>query len=97
MSYMQLIDPPYVRYICLSRRSKTYWIIKQMFIIDYLWKRYKKEKYYKGTDSMLYFPYISDDKHLKEVPHVTIPYYYGLKANNIIFEDILGLLKEDKK
>ena len=63
-----------------------------MLIIDYLWEQYNKEKHHKGTDSMLYFPYIPNNKHLKEVPHVTIPYYWGLKADKVIFDDILDIL-----
>lgn len=99
MSYIQYIDPPYVRYVCIARTSnKTYWrLARQMFTISRLWDNYKKEKYYKGTDSTLYFPYIPNNKHLKEVPHVNIPYYYGLKADKVIFDDILGpIFKEDK-
>ena len=57
-----------------------------------VWEQYKKEKYYKGIDSMLYFPYVPNNKHLKKVPHVTIPYYWGLKADKVIFEDILDIL-----
>lgn len=99
MSYIQYIDPPGIHYIFPSRGSnKLYWLVKlkRMLIIEYLWDRYKKEKYYKGTDSMLYFPYVPDSKHLKEVPHVTIPYYWGLKANKVIFDDVLDLLFKER-
>lgn len=96
MSCIQYMDPPYVRYVCIGRTSKTYWLARQMFTISCLWNHYKKEKYYKGTDSMLYFPYIPNNKHLKEVPHVTIPYYYGLKADTVIFEDVLDLIFKER-
>lgn len=47
------------------------------------------QKYYKGTDDPLYFPYIPDNSHLKICPKVKIPFYYGLKCDKIIFDEFL--------
>jgi len=43
-----------------------------------------KEKYYKGTNSILYFPNVTTSN-LKICPKVKIP-YYGLRANIIFFD-----------
>lgn len=44
------------------------------------------QKYYKGTDDPLYFPYV--DYGLKKCPKVKIScHYYGLKCDKIIFDE----------
>ena len=55
-------------------------------MIKYFWDLYCNEKYYKGTDSILYFPYVPHNE-LKICPKVKTHHYYGLKADNIIFDE----------
>ena len=43
------------------------------------------QKYYNGTDDPLYFAYVTHND-LKICPEVKIPYYHGLRTNNIIFD-----------
>ena len=74
-----------VKYTFSRGSGKTYNLIKQLFVIEYLWNLYIKEKYYKGTDSILYFPYVPCND-LKICPRVKT-HYYGLKADNIIFDE----------
>ena len=76
------------KYIFAIRNGNFYNIIKQCFIIECLWNQYIKEKYYKGTDSILYFPYVPYND-LKICPKVKTHHYYGLKADNIIFDEFL--------
>lgn len=66
--------------------SKIYSYLKNFFVVRCLWDRCVKEKYYKGTDDPLYFPYIPHND-LKVCPKIKIPYYYGLKSDDIIFDE----------
>ena len=82
-------DIPDITYIFPRGSSKAYTFLKNLFEVGYLWNQYIKEKYYKGTDSILYFPYVPNND-LKVCPKVKIPYCYGgLKSDNITFDDFL--------
>lgn len=76
-----------VKYAFSRGSGKFYTLIKQFFMIKYFWDLYIHEKYYKGTDSILYFPYVPSNDHLKVCPKVKTHHYYGLKADNIIFDE----------
>ncbi len=78
---------PDITYILPRGSSKTYTFLKNFFVVGCIWNRYIKEKYYKGIESILYFPYINHD--LKVCPKVKIPFYYGLKCDKIIFDDFI--------
>ena len=80
-----------VKYTFSRGSGKFYTFIKKCFIIGYFWNLYIHEKYYKGTDSILYFPYVHNND-LKICPKIKIPYYYGLKADNIIFDELYELV-----
>ena len=60
---------------------------KLLWCLDDYIKSKLSQKYYKGTDDPLYFPYFNRD--LKVCPKVKIPYYYGLRSGNIIFDEFL--------
>ncbi len=77
-----------VKYAFLRGSGKFYTLIKQFFMIKCFWDLYCDEKYYKGADSILYFPYVPHND-LKICPKVKTHHYYGLKADNIIFDEFL--------
>lgn len=54
---------------------------------DYV-KSKLSQKYYKGTDDLLYFPYVNYD--LKKCHKVNIScHYYGLKSDKIYFDEFI--------
>ena len=78
---------PDITYI-LSRGNETYRFLKNFFAVGYIWNQYIKEKYYKGTESILYFPYINHD--LKKCHAVKISTtYYGTTAGKLYVDGFI--------
>lgn len=79
---------PDITYILSRGSSKVYTFLRNFFEVGYIWGQYVKEKYYKGTDSILYFPYVPPNDHLKFCPKVKISCCYGgLKCDKIIIDE----------
>lgn len=75
-------------HITCPRGGNTYKYFKNIFMIGMFWNMFKNEKYYKGTESILYWPYIPDKSYLKIYTRIN-KRYYGLTCNNIYFDEFI--------